>query len=278
MSEFELYELAIKQYEQSISSEEKTSDEDIQERYNCDHKNIKYEKGMNICTDCGLEISEIVSHNKEWRFYGQSDNCRTSDPNRVIVRKDSETNIFKDVENMGFSDKIVSQANIIYKQVTNGKIFRNNYRKSIIFASIFHSYKLNNTPQSHEKLINIFNLDKKTALKGLKHVSLNAPKKTINNTYITPINFIGETMEKFHATEEHIKEVVEIYNKIKNKSSRINRSRPLSISSSVIWFWICKTKRDISLKEFTSKINLSDLTVTKLAKEIGRILGEEYEL
>ena len=271
MSEFELFKTIVKQYEQSTFSNiksEKSSSE-------CIHKNINYEKGFNICTDCGLQLEKVISHNKEWRYYGQSDNRRSSDPNRVIIRKDPESNIFKDVENMGFSDKIIEKANIIYKQVTNNKIFRNNSRKSIIFACVFHSYKLNQKPQTHQKLIDIFNLDKKTALKGLKYVNLNAPKNSnILTTYITPNSLICDIMEKFQGTESQIQEVVGIYNQIKNKSSRINRSRPLSVSSSVIYYWIKKTGRDISLKDFTSKIALSNLTVTKLSKEIARILDK----
>ena len=86
---------------------------------------------------------------------------------------------------------------------------------------------------------------------------------------------MGEIMEKFQAKEEHIQEVVDIYEKIKNKSSKINRSRPLSISASIIYYWIRKTKRDITLKEFSSKISLSDLTITKLSKEIAKILEDE---
>ena len=277
-NEFDIYKLAIEEYEEyekivtSLSSNETSQEIEV----GCTHININNEKGINVCTDCGKEIGKKVTHNKEWRFYGGTDSRGSVDPNRVISRKDTESNIYKDVENMGFSEKIVSQANLIYKQVTDNKIFRNNSRKSIIFASIFHSYKLNNTPQSHEKLINVFNLDKKSALKGLKYVSLNAPKEScIITSYITPVNLMGEIMEKFHAKEEHIQEVIEIYEKIKNKSSKINRSRPLSISASIIYYWIRKTKREITLKEFSSKISLSDLTITKLSKEIAKILSDE---
>lgn len=274
MSEFEAYKMMVNDYEKSnTSSSDSSSSRSSPSELDCPHDNYIYEKGNNICTDCGLQISKIVSHNKEWRFYGDSDNRRSSDPVRVIGRKDPETNIFKDVENLGFSDKIVQAANLIYKQVTDNKIFRNNSRKAIIFASIFHAYKLDNNPQSHEKLIQILTLSKKTALKGLKYISLNAPRSSIiRTTYITPENLINEIMCKFDANPVHIEEVNCIYRMIKNKSSKINRSRPMSISSSVIYYWIQTTHKKITLKEFTSKINLSELTITKLTKEIRRII------
>jgi len=232
------------------------------------------EKGIDVCTDCGEEITKKIQHTKEWRYYGQADSRHSSDPNRVQIRKSEERTIYKDVENMGFSDKIVSEANKIYFQVTQGQIFRGNSRKSIVFACIFHSYKLSGKPQSHEKLIDVFNLNRKTGLKGLKHVNLYAPKNSsIRTTYITPINLVEEIMDKFNATPEQKIEVTKLYNQIKNKSSRLNRSRPQSVSSGLIYYWICTQKKGITLKQFTKKVSLSELTVNKIAKEIADVLG-----
>ena len=42
------------------------------------------------------------------------------------------------MSNMGFSDRIIEKANRIYDDVANGKIYRGNSRKAIIFACIFH--------------------------------------------------------------------------------------------------------------------------------------------
>ena len=175
---------------------------------------------------------------------------------------------------MGFSDKIISEANKIYFKVTQGKIFRGNSRKAIVFACIFHSYKLSGKPQSHEKLIGIFKLDRKAGLKGLKHVNLHAPKNSqIRTTYITPINLVEEIMEKFSATKEQKQEVIKLYHMIKNKSSRLNRSRPQSVASGLVYFWICSKNKDITLKQFTKKVSLSELTVNKIAKEISEVIG-----
>ena len=175
---------------------------------------------------------------------------------------------------MGFSDKIVNEANKIYFQVTKGQIFRGNSRKAIVFASIFHAYKLSGKPQSHEKLIDVFHLNRKIGLKGLKHVNLYAPKNsTIRTTYITPINLVEEIMEKFSATVDQKQEVIELYHQIKNKSSRLNRSRPQSVASGIVYYWICLNKKDITLKQFTKKVSLSELTINKIAKEISDVVG-----
>ena len=80
-------------------------------------------------------------------------------------------------------------------------------------------------------------------------------------------------MDKFKASQEQKKEVIELYNQIKNKSSKINRSRPQSISSGLIYFWISMKNIDITLKDFAKKVELSELTISKIAKEISDILG-----
>ena len=79
-------------------------------------------------------------------------------------------------------------------------------------------------------------------------------------------------MDKFKATKEQKLEVIDLYKKIKNRSSKINRSRPQSVASALTYFWICYKGLDITLKEFASKTDLSELTIDKLAKEIGNVL------
>ena len=272
MTDFCLFEKALDEYNKQQNNVYSEINKDIDN--NCLHKNILNENGVNICYDCGIETEKIIFQDKEWRFYGNSDNKRTSDPNRVHARKIDDKSIYKDVENMGFSDKIVALANQLYMEVTKGQIFRGNSRKALVFSCIFHSFKIQGKPQSHDKLIKIFDLNKKSGLKGLKYVNLNAPKDSlIHTTYITPINLIEDIMDKFEASKEQKNEVINLYNKIKNKSSKINRSRPQSISSALIYYWISYKNINISLKEFSKRVELSELTILKISKEISEILG-----
>ena len=103
---------------------------------------------------------------------------------------------------------------------------------------------------------------------------MNAPKDSLIHTiYITPVNLIEDIMDKFEASKEQKNEVINLYNKIKNKSSKINRSRPQSISSALIYYWISYKNINISLKDFSKRVELSELTIVKIAKEISEILG-----
>jgi len=250
----------------------------------CTHSNRLVESGVEICTDCGEEIDSNLFFDKEWRYYGASDSRHTSDPNRCQARKIEEKSIHKDVEGMGFGDSIISIANKIYLEVTevtdedSQRIFRGNSRKSIVFACIFHAYKLNGTPQSLESLIPMFDITKKAALRGLRFVNRNAPKHSpVRTTYITPANLVEEIMDKFSASRDQKNEVIELYKKINNKSSRLNCSRPQSVASGLTYYWICKKNKNISIREFVKKVGLSELTVNRISKEISEILEKEKE-
>jgi transcription initiation factor TFIIIB Brf1 subunit/transcription initiation factor TFIIB len=261
----DLEEDGTKSYSGTISSNKK-----------CEHETIINEAGTFLCSDCGLELSKVLSYEKDWRYYGSDDTRKNSDPNRCHIRKLEDKSIFKDVENLGFSDKIVNIANDIYSQVTKGKIYRGNSRKAIIFGCIFHSIKINGKSYTCDNLREIFQLDRKIILKGLKHVNLNAPKTSEIRTKTTNQNeLIDDYVSKFNLTENDKEQIVSLYEKIKNKSSMINRSRPQSVSSSLIYYYICKKNgsNNVNIKDFVKKVNLSELTINKISKEIQKILS-----
>jgi len=244
-------------------------DEAVNALSSCSHTNKTKDKTNWICLACGEEV--LPETNKAFDKYNANRN--KLDPNRCQIRKPDEKSIYKDVEKMNFSEAIIDEANKIFQETTKGKIFRGNSRKAIIFACVFHAYKVAGNPQSCESLINLFSLDRKVGLKGLKHVGLNAPKDSVIRTsHITPQDLIREIMKKFEASLDQIAEVVELYSKIHNRSSILNRSRPQSVAAGLTYYYILLKQKNISMKDFTKKVNLSDLTVVKITKEICRVL------
>ena len=185
-----------------------------------------------------IKNKDDFSYEKEWRYYGVMDTKHNTDPNRCHARKSDEKTIYKDVEKMGFSDKIISQANAIYEQCTNGKIYRGNSRKGIIFACIFHAYKINGYVQSCEHLLDVFQIERKVGLKGLKFINLMAPKDaSFRQITVTVDHLIDEVMEKFHATPEQKKDALAIYYRLKDRSSVLNRARPQSLASAIVRYY-----------------------------------------
>jgi len=269
--EFNIFEELEKEVEWD---NEEVEIQDNEEEKICEHKIIN-ELGTLLCSLCGKELSKVLSYEKDWRWYGNDDTRKNSDPNRCHIRKLEDKSIFRDVENLGFSDKIVNTANDIYTQVTKGKIYRGNSRKAIIFGCIFHSIKMNGKTYSCDSLREIFQLDRKIILKGLKHVNLNAPKTSEIRVKASGfLDMISEYANKFDLDKAEHQEIDEIYQKIKNKSIIINRSRPQSVISSLIYYYICRKNgaNNVNIKDFVKKVNLSELTIHKISKEIDKII------
>lgn len=269
MTDFSLFEKALVAYETTRIDTSKGSK--VSE---CNHADSVIENGITSCLECGEQLEQTIMHEKEWRFYGHSDGKRMTDPNRVQIRKCEERNIYKDVVNMGFSETIVSKANEIYTQVTKGQIFRGDSRKAVVFACIYHSYKMTNNCQTPKNLMKTFGLNKKSSLKGLKIVNVNAPKNSmIHTTPLTAVHHIHDVMDKFSASPAQKAEVILLYRMTKNRSSKLNRARPQSVAAALTYYWICSKKMDINLKKFAQKADLSELTINKNAKEVALILG-----
>lgn len=258
-------------YDENISS--KTTESNMEGETTCQHTNILLENNNRICENCGILINKDVCYEKDWRFYGNSDTKHTQDPSRCHFRKTDEISIFKDVDKLRCSEKIVLYANQLYEEVTQKKIFRGNSRKGIIFACIFHAYKIDGNPMSCESLISIFNIDRKVALKGLKHVNWNASKESIFRNYqISLENIIIEIMDKFYATDEHKTQVLNLYQEIKDRSALLNRSRPQSMAAGLVRYFIINSGKNVPMNVFKSKVNLSELTINRIVKEITRLV------
>ena len=98
----------------------------------------------------------------------------------------------------------------------------------------------------------------------------------MRKTRITPKDLVKEAMKKFNASDAQITDVINLYGKIENRSSMLNRSRPQSVAAGLTYYYILMKHKDITLKDFTKEVNLSELTVTKITKEISKVLHEHH--
>jgi transcription initiation factor TFIIIB Brf1 subunit/transcription initiation factor TFIIB len=229
----------------------------------CTHSDSVQDKNVVVCIHCGKCIQKLYNQHREWK----------SQQTRVTP---DDKNIFKDVENIQFSENIVQIANSLYIQVTRDKIYRGNARKGIISACIFYAFKVIGKPQIYKKIIKLFNINKKIGLKGLKFVSINAPKNSvIFKTQITPLTYIEYYMAELQASLEDIQQIKDLYRFIESKQiQKLNRSRPQSVASGVVYYWLLRENRKITLKTFSKITELSELTIVKIQKDIKEILEQ----
>jgi transcription initiation factor TFIIIB Brf1 subunit/transcription initiation factor TFIIB len=260
----------------------------------CKHLHSINNHASIICIDCGKEISQVLSVEQEWRYYGNSDSKHTSDPSRCSIRKTVESSIYKDVEKFNFPPGIVEIANNYFNIIRTsgssdetprsgkGDIKRGNTRKGIIFACLFNAYKSVKKPKTSESIQKILGIDKKTASRGSSYFTLRMPKKYNNLSYIHAVEYIPDIMKKFQANSQSIDQAVQLYFKIKHKSLNMIRSNQSSIAAGLVYYYIKLINRNkpdvININKFKSVVGLSNATILKIAKDISEILDTTNEV
>jgi transcription initiation factor TFIIIB Brf1 subunit/transcription initiation factor TFIIB len=263
MTDFDLLFQLNEEYEHSTSPVVECCASD------CQHTNTTIEKTMEICMDCGKELMKNEMKCSLDTVYSN-----------MNERKTHVKNINKDIANFNFSEKIVECANTLYNQITDGKTKRGDRRKSIILACIFFSHKMNNENITYERLLELFQIDKKIGNDGLNIVTLSIPKN-INMSFNSQpqcLIIIDELMNKFSATTTQKNEVKAIYYKIKNKSASLNRCRVETVGASIFYYWIKNHSNiNISIKNYSEVVKLSELTIQKNLKIIEDIMSSVNE-
>ena len=160
----------------------------------CKHTETINENGVDICIECGEALYNKISHEAEYRFYGDNDNQHSFDPSRVQRIRNQDKGIKKDLEKLGLSQEIISIADKHYAKVTNGEIRRGDIRKGIIFACVFQAYKDINNPKTPEQLKDVFNIDRKNISQGINYFKMRMPKEDLKVQYITAEHFIPQIL------------------------------------------------------------------------------------
>jgi hypothetical protein len=243
----------------------------------CDHFHVEKKGNIEICVDCGIEIEQEISTEPDERYYGENDSKHSSDPNRCHLRKYEEKTIYKDIEEMNFSLDIVECSNDLYFKITSGSTKRGNIRKALVFACVFNAFKQKGDPQLPDELRKKFNITKQQVSKGLNFFNRQYGK-TKRMSQTSPSAFISKIMSRFNASRKQVSDVEKLFDKIQNKSLLLNRSNPLSVISGLIYYYCKSIGRSISCSHFSEIVELSELTIIKIAKEICEVLGTKNEI
>jgi transcription initiation factor TFIIIB Brf1 subunit/transcription initiation factor TFIIB len=235
---------------------------------NCEHQNIITEHSISSCAECGMEV---VKNTSDW--LNDFEDIKNVSSQQYCIRKVKTKSLYDDIQHLNISQRIKDIANDIYLSICENTR-RGVTRRGIIFGCLFHAFKIIENPQTCDKLTQIFNIERKDALNGLKYIHKNAPKQaSLRHAYISVENIICDFMIKFNTSLENKEQILNLYRKIKNVSSMLNRRRPQSVSAGIIYYYMTEVlKRDISIKDYRQVVKLSELTIQKICKEVSRLV------
>ncbi len=260
-----------------LLEESSSSDEEEQKpQAGCQHACVAELDCLRICDECGADLGRVMSYAKEWRFYGGSDSHGHGDPTRCRIKAGiPDCGIWGDVKDMGFSHEVVYDTNKIYEQFAQGRIFRGKFRRSIIHACVTRVLEaMYDSEHNYEDLKKVFDIDGRTASRGATLVELHVPKTHAPRLDAVD-QLVRDVMRNFNASREKIAAVQQIYHRVKNRSSVLNRSRSSTVACGVVRYYMLKHDEGISIADFRSKVdNLGEVTIKKVVNEIKRVLGE----
>lgn len=234
----------------------------------CTHENLIIVGISTMCEQCGEEIASNKISDKNWKFYEEGKRCQP--------RREVERNIYKDLDGKGIPENVAKIADTIFRDTTGGGIRRKVSRSGVVFGCVFEAYKQAGIPQDLEKLTKAFCIKQTDASRGHKYVKLEMPKVEYLTTYknASPRNNIINIMNGFQANPSNIEEVLNIYERVKYSNKILSGSKPLSVASGIIYYWIVNNKNIITIREFSIKVGLSEITIKKIYNAVDEKMKE----
>lgn len=243
-------------------------------RDDCVHENTIFINDSEVCTECGV-VKDTVDKDIKYFF---STEKHVKDPSRCHRRKSDQRTIFKDVETMDFPETIVQSANKKYQVIIKDNIYRGAKRKAIIVACLYYAYLDHNESRTTEDISRKFNIKKKSVKEGLQKYCECFPEAATQ--YIDAKHLIRQVMIRVNINFSHLRRINKLCDYLENRSALLNRSNPQSVAAAIVYLYLClnpEYKEQLGLKKdtFATEVNLSDITISKLSREIQKIIKDD---
>lgn len=245
----------------------------------CSHSKTIYSDNNEVCAYCNVVLDNNVSSGMAWKLRNAPNSVIES--GRCHRSKGNDRTIYKDTENLEIPSVIINAANSKYEKIIQDQIRRGAKRRSIIAACIFYAYLEANEAKPMPEICKLLNIKPKAVKEGLKSYSEHFPDSSFQ--YIMPKHLVKEIMAKVKIEYSHYSNIQKLCSNLENKSDVLNSSKPQSVAASIVYLYLCtipnyKTKLGLTKINFSNIVDLSENTITKLAKEAKKVLKLDVEL
>lgn len=255
---------------------EKEAFSNIPEEIKCPHLNITEKDDTKVCNDCGVEC-EVMSYEPEWRYYGPTDNRITKDPSRSHQVNIRTKSIDKTLRSKFVPESIRLFTYKKYLKIVGDETSRGTTREAIIAACLLHAYRENGDIRTAAEIRALMgNLEKKRMTDGLRRYYEVFPEDATK--HVKAEDLIKRVLIKTGIDYSHYQKIMALCRYLNNTSKILNHSNPQSVASAIVFLYLCmfpKYKEEIGMTKakFAEKVKLSDITVSKLAKEARSIVS-----
>ena len=173
----------------------------------------------------------------------------------------------------GVSKLIIDNAIRYHKKISEQQTFRGINRDGIIAASIYISFRINNTPRTASEIAHIFNLDKTSATRGCKNACsiINTLEKGDSDKTVLcktgPKSFIERYCSRLNINTELTRLCVFVAGKIQDTNA-IPENTPNSIASGIVYFVGQVCDLNMSKGDVHKISDVSEVTINKCYKKL----------
>ncbi len=263
---------------------------EIEDIDKCKHEDIfENDNGLHICRKCCIEI-EIWSFSPEWRYYGSSDNRVNKDPSRCHYSKGSYKGLDSTFMECGIDipmsikkgteqkyNKIIERLRFEKEKNT----VRGKRKRAIVAACLLHTYRENGEVRTATCIREFFGLKQKSMSRGLLEYCKTFPSdRTVS---IKPENLLRWQMTLSGIHISHYRKILTITRYLEGTSKHLKRSNPQSVSAAILYFYLClnpkyKAKLGLTKKKFAGRVNLSEITINKLVREVAIVSNCQIQI
>lgn len=231
--------------------------------------------GMKICSKCRMEFEDITFE-QEWKYYPDT-SFDGKDPSRCHKTRQKDktlADIFLDIR---WEQTIAIRANVErkYNAIVKGATIRGKRRKAIVAVCMFYVMYDFDECRPSDFFRDKFGLTKKDMSDGFTEYHETFPdSRTVNIKPMNLLRWIMSLVEIPH--DQHYDAIKTIAEFTADATTLLKRSSPQSVASAVVYFYVClnphlKLQLKLSKNKFADKVKLSDITVSKLVKEMEEL-------
>lgn len=173
----------------------------------------------------------------------------------------------------GITQKIIDDALIKHKEISEQQMFRGVNRDSIKAASIYIAYRQNGFPRTAAEIAQMFHLDKKNATKGcalavsiLNNIERNSDKQT-ELCRITPA-LIVERYCSYFAVEDDLVLLAKFMAHKIECLGLIRDNTPQAVASGIVFYLGQRYALPFGKPDIIAKCHISDVTIAKCYKKM----------
>ena len=184
--------------------------------------------------------------------------------------------ITANTQNHGIPNKVVDDAKVMYKQVSDLKISRGENKEGLLASCIFYACIQNKTPRAAKEIARMFRIDTMVLTKGNARFQ-NLLK--INVDCSNPDEYICRFASRLNMNYTDIQACRRLTH-LMDAMEIVSENAPTSVAAGALYYYSQRAKLELTKKQIAEECEVSEVTITKCFKRLSKykdLIEKEFE-